>query len=91
MDKCDYKGALTTINLLREEYKKDPPTVIIKDIVYIGYSNSTYILYFAIVNEDGNVLTMEWPIDVWFTIPAELRNCAKENAGKKIIIDENNW
>lgn len=91
MDKCDYKGALTTINLLREEYKKNPPSVIIKDVVYIEYSNSTYTLYFAIVNADGKVLTMEWPIEVWFTIPTELRNCAKENEGKKIIIDENYW
>ncbi len=91
MDKCDYKGALTTINLLREEYKKNPPSVIIKDVVYIEYSNSTYTLYFAIVNAGGKVLTMEWPIEIWFTIPAELRSCAKENEGKKIIIDENYW
>lgn len=53
MDKCDYKGVLATVNLLREEYKKNPPTVIIKDLVYMEYSNSTYTLYFAMVNVRG--------------------------------------
>lgn len=91
MDKCDYNSALNTINLLREEYKKNSPPGIVKDIVYMEYSNSTYTLCFAMVNTEGKVITMEWPIDVWFTIPTELRNYAKGNVGKKIIIDENIW
>lgn len=91
MDKCDYNGALNTINLLREEYKKNSTLGIVKDIVYIEYSNSIYILCFAMVNTEGKAITMEWSIDVWFTIPTELRNYAKDNIGKKIIIDENIW
>lgn len=93
MDKCDYKGALNTINLLREEFKKNSSQsiVIVKDIVYMEYSNSIYTLCFAMVNTEGKAITMEWTIDVWFTIPTELRNYAKRNVGKKIIIDENYW
>ena len=53
MDKCDYNGALNTINLLREEYKKNSPPGIVKDIVYmeycdaysVGESETTYLLF----------------------------------------------
>lgn len=91
MEKCAYKGVLATINLLRTEYKKNPLAAIVKDVVYMEYSNSTYTLYFVMVNADGKTLTMEWPIDIWFTIPNELKKYAKENVGKKIVIDENYW
>ena len=55
------------------------------------YNDSVYKVCMALVNSEGKAVTMEWPIDVWFTIPAELRNYAKGNVGKKIIIDENIW
>ncbi|WP_302414876.1 hypothetical protein [uncultured Prevotella sp.] len=91
MNKCDYNGALNTINLLREEYKKNSPHGIVKDIVYMEYNDSVYKVCMALVNSEGKAVTMEWPIDVWFTIPTELRNYAKEHRSQKIILDENYW
>lgn len=91
MNSCDYKSALSTIQLLREQYKANPHPNIIKDMVYIVYENGDYKVYLALIDASRKAMTMEWPIEVPFTIPKEIRDCARENSSKPVILDENIW
>lgn len=91
MDSCDYNGALSTIQMLRKQYQENPHPDIVKDVIYIEYKDSMYSIYLALVNSKGKAITMEWPIEVPFTIPKEIRDCAKEHVNRPVLLDENVW
>lgn len=91
MDSCDYNGALYTIQMLRKQYKENPLPDIVKDVIYIVYKDSTYSIYLALVDSSGKAITMEWSIEVPFTIPKEIRECAKGHTNQPVLLDENLW
>lgn len=91
MDSCDFNGALYTIQMLRKQYKENPIPDIVKDVIYIVYKDAMYSIYLALVNSKGKAITMGWSIDVPFTIPKEIRDCAKEHVNQSVLLDENEW
>lgn len=91
MNSCDYNSALYTIQLLREQYRANPHPDIVKDVVYIVYENSEYKLYLALVDANEKAITMEWLIEMPFTIPKEIRDYARENSKNLVILDEYLW
>lgn len=96
MDKCSFEDVLSSIPAYRDSFKSTKSNyniVIVKDILAITYKaeSGEYVISYNLITCQGKVISMDWLIDLPFTIPEPLRMEAKANANRPIAFHETVW
>lgn len=93
MDICKFEDVMTTIPLLRQEYQRNNKFNVLRDIIAVTFKakEDKYYISLNLITFENKVLSMEWSIDLPFSIPEEYRKLARFNPDSPISIEENQW
>lgn len=93
MDVCKFEDVMTAIPLLRQEYQSNNKLNVVRDIITITFNakEDKYYICLNLVTSENKVLSLDWPIDLPFSIPEELRKFAISHPDTPISIKETQW
>jgi len=89
MENYSFTQAINSVKAFQQEFRSSKRPGIVKDRTLIEYSDNSYKLTFTLIQSDGKGISMEWPIDTWFSIPSDLRDLVKKY--KRVLLDEYEW
>lgn len=89
MQDYSFTQAINSVKAIQKHFREEKRPGVVKDITLIVYEDNSYKVVYSMIQSDGRALSMEWPIDSWFSIPSDLRNLVKKHT--RVLLDEYVW